>query len=86
MHEERKAPSRTCEGTWGDKKQKYYHKFETGLKEETRVETTSYQSKKKIKKQVVFTILSDLEVEALGEDDERIVVIKKLGNWDEQAV
>lgn len=36
---------------------------------------------------MVFTIfLSDLEVEALGEDDERTVVIKKLGDWDEQAV
>lgn len=35
---------------------------------------------------MVFTLLSDLEVEALGEEDERIVLIKMLGDWDEQAV
>lgn len=59
-------------------KGKYYHRLETCL-EETRAKIQLFFLSVKLSIKIsVFFVLSDLDIDVLGEEDERIIAIKQI--------
>lgn len=59
-------------------KGKYYHRLETCLEETTAKIQLFFLSVKLSIKISVFFVLSDLDIDVLGEEDERIIAIKQI--------